>query len=237
MRERKTGARRGALRLVTLIATVGAGLGLVACGGSDSGNSGGGSGGGGGGGGGDQFTSSGFQDALDAVSDKEGTSDFSLLKVQITEGGTEFQIRDGERARGYVYTTDGDLTDEEVQIIGPGSLQGQDFPFGEVDSAAIDKIVPAVKDQVGAGDAQVTVMTLEKGITNGELKWTINAEGGGRAGLVYTADPDGSNVGNPASAALEQTKKAAKQAQPALDVAKCIQQAGGDVQAIQDCAQ
>ncbi len=236
MRERQTGASRRAPRLGALIATLGAGLSLVACGGSNSGdNSGGGSSGGGDSA--DQFTSSGFQDALDAVSDKEGTSNFGLLKVQITEGGTEFQIRDGERARGYVYTTDGDLVDEDVQIIGPGSLEGQDFPFGDVDAAAIDKIVPAVKDQVGAGDAQVTVMTLEKGLTNAELKWTINADGGGRTGLVYTADPSGSNVGNPASAALEQAKKAAKQAQPALGIAKCIQQAGGDVQAIQACTQ
>jgi hypothetical protein len=43
----------------------------------------------------------------------------------------------------------------------------------------------------------VTVMTLERSAIDGNLGWTINAEGGGRTGLVYNADPDGSNVTSP----------------------------------------
>ena len=39
--------------------------------------------------------------------------------------------------------------------------------------------------------------TREVPALDGHLRWVINAEGGGRTGLVYNADPDGSNVASP----------------------------------------
>ena len=164
-------------------------LALAACGGSGgsnvstNGNS-------------DLFTTAGFQKAYDAVKGKAGDN-AQALQVQITEGGADFKLRNGEQATGFVYTG-GDLHDEKVDVIGPGSLEGQDFPFTEVDPAAIDKIVSGVKQASGVNDLKVTVMTLEKSAVDGQLNWTINAEGGGRTGLVYNAEPDGSNVTSPA---------------------------------------
>src|SRR4029077_2505894 len=72
-----------------------------------------------------------------------------------------------------------------------------DFPLSEVDPAAINKIVSGVKEKSGVNDLNVTVMTLAKSPVDGLLKWVINAEGGGRTGLVYNAEPDGSNVASP----------------------------------------
>ena len=54
-----------------------------------------------------------------------------------------------------------------------------------------------MKEKSGVNDLNVTVMTLAKRTVDGLLKWTINAEGGGRTGLVYNAEPDGSNVASP----------------------------------------
>src|SRR6266487_7092562 len=105
-------------------------LALAACGGSSGGTSTNGNS--------DLFTTAGFQKAYDAVKDKAGENAQSL-QVQITEGGADFKLRNGEQATGFVYTG-GDLHDEKVDIIGPGSLNGQDFPFSEIDPAAIDKI-------------------------------------------------------------------------------------------------
>jgi hypothetical protein len=161
---------------------------LAACGGSSgtstSGND-------------DLFTTAGFQKAYDAVKDKAGEN-AQVLQVQITSGGADFKLRNGEQATGFVYTG-GELHDEHVQVIGPGSLEGQDFAFSEIDPAAISKIVSGVQSQSDVSAAHVTVMTLEKSAIDGKLKWTINTEGGARPASVYNAEPDGSNVTNPLS--------------------------------------
>jgi hypothetical protein len=203
-------------------------LALAACGGSDGGTSTNGND--------ELFTTAGFQKAHDAVKDKAGEN-AQVLQVQITAGGADFKLRNGEQATGFVYTG-GDLHDEKVDVIGPGSLEGQDFPFSEIDPAAINKIVSGVKSASGASDIKLTVMTLEKSAVDGKLKWTINAEGGGRTGLVYNAEPDGSNVTSPlggiAGAGSTTPTTGGKSPQ---EIANCIQQAGTDVSKIQACTQ
>ena len=203
----------------------------------------------------DLFTTAGFQKALDAVKGKAGDN-AQALQVQITEGGADFKLRNGEQATGFVYTG-GALHDEKVDVIGPGSLEGQDFPFSEIDPAAIDKIVSGVKQQAGVNDLKVTVMTLEKSAVDGQLKWTINAEGGGRTGLVYNAEPDGSSVTSPlgdiagsgssgtstsgaSTSGTSSTEASGGITTPSgktpAEIAQCIQQAGTDVSKIQACA-
>jgi hypothetical protein len=200
----------------------------------------------------DLFTTAGFQKAYDAVTDKAGEN-AQALQVQITAGGADFKLRSGEQATGFVYTG-GDLHDEKVDIIGPGSLNGQDYPFSEIDPAAIDRIVSGVKEKAGVSDIKVTVMTLEKSAVDGQLKWTINAEGGGRTGLVYNAEPDGSNVTSPlgdiAGGGTSGTSTGAggsgssggggvtaPNGKTPQQISDCIQQAGTDVSKIQACAQ
>jgi hypothetical protein len=221
-------------------------LAIAACGGSSGGTSTNGNN--------ELFTTAGFQKAYDAVKAKSGGK--TALQVQITEGGADFKLRDGEKATGFVYTG-GEVHDEQVQLIGPGSLNGQDFPFDEIQPAAIDKIVSGVKSVSGINDIKVTVMTLEKSAVDGQLKWTINAEGGGRTGLVYNADPDGSNVTSPlggiAGAGSSTTGTTststgggstsasggvtAPNGKTPQEIANCIQQAGTDVSKIQACTQ
>jgi hypothetical protein len=212
-------------------------LALAACGSSDSVSNEGNE---------DLFTTAGFQKAYDAVTEKAGEN-AQALQVQITGGGADFKLRNGEQATGFVYTG-GDLHDEKVEVIGPGSLEGQDFPFSEVDPAAIDKIVSGVKQKAGVSDLKVTVMTLEKSAVDGQLKWTINAEGGGRTGLVYNAEPDGSNVSSPlgdiagsgsdtSSTPSSGGGVTAPNGKTPQEIADCIQQAGTDVSKIQACTQ
>jgi hypothetical protein len=215
---------------------------LAACGGSSGGSSTNGND--------DLFTTAGFQKAYDAVKDKAGEN-AQALQVQITAGGADFKLRNGEQATGFVYTG-GDLHDETVDVIGPGSLEGQDFPLSEIDPAAINEIVSGVKEESGVSDVKVTVMTLEKSAVDGQLKWTINAEGGGRTGLVYNAEPDGSNVTSPlgdiagsgsgSSTTPTDTSASgggvtAPNGKTPAEIANCIQQAGTDVSKIQACTQ
>jgi hypothetical protein len=189
------------------------------------------------------FTTAGFQKAYDAVKDEAGEN-AQALQVQVTEGGADFKLRNGEQATGFVYTG-GDLHDEKVDVIGPGSLEGQDFPFSEIEPAAIDKIVSGVKDASGVIDLKVTVMTLEKSQIDGTVKWTINAEGGGRTGLVYNAEPDGSNVTSPlgdiagsgSSGGTSTGGGSSGGTKSPQDIATCVQNAGTDIAKIQACTQ
>jgi hypothetical protein len=189
----------------------------------------------------DLFTSAGFQKALDAVKGESG-DDAPVLQIQITEGGADFKLRQGEQASGFIYTG-GELQEEQVDVVGPGTLEGQDFPLNEVDAAAIDKIIDGVKQTRGVSDIKVTVMTLEKSAVDGKLKWVINAEGGGRTGLVFNAELDGSNVTSPtgsiagAGGGVGTGTTGASGASSAADIATCIQNAGNDVAKIQACAQ
>jgi hypothetical protein len=200
----------------------------------------------------DLFTTAGFTKAYDAVKEKAGEN-ARALQVQITSGGADFKLRNGEQATGFKYTG-GELHDVQVQVIGPGSLNGQDYPFSEIDPAAIDKIQQGVKSAAGVNDLKITVMTLEKSAVDGELKWTINAEGGGRTGLVYNAEPDGSNVTSPlggiagsgggtgtsstsTSGGASSGGVTAPNGKTPQEIANCIQQAGTDVAKIQACTQ
>lgn len=227
-----------------LIGIAASSVALAACGGSSGGTSTNGNS--------ELFTSAGFQKAYDAVKEKSGGK--PALQIQITEGGAEFKLRDGEQATGFVYTG-GDLHDETVDVIGPGSLNGQDFPLEETYVAAIDKVVSGVKSVSGISDIKITVMTLEKSPVDGQLKWTINAEGNGRTGLVYNAEPDGSNVTSPlgavagsgsggggstsgsGSSASGSGGVTAPNGKTPQEIANCIQQAGTDVSKIQACTQ
>lgn len=239
-----TFARR-ALPILTALAVS---LALAACGGDDDGgddvpslegNA-------------DLFTTAGFQEAVDAVEGEEG-ADAPVLRVQVTSGGAEFQLRDGEQAFGHIYTG-GELEPVEVEVIGGGTLEGTDFPLTDVDPAAIDAITEGVRSESGIDDIEITVLTLEKGLTDGVLKWVINAEGGGRTGLVFNADPDGSNVTSPtgdiagtddsggsadagADAGSGSVGGGGTEVPDAAAIAECVQQAGTDPAALQACTE
>ena len=229
------------LKTLTIILAAAAALTLSACMGDD--DSGGGSSTDGND---DLFTSSGFTDALNAVSDEEG-ADAPLFDIRITSAGAEFTFVDGEQLTGQIYTG-GELESRDVDVIGPGTLEGSDFPLSEVDPAAIDRIVEGVRTESGIDDVEVTVLQLTKQNVNGELQWIINAEGDGRTGLVFNADPDGSNVTSPlgdigagdtGSGAETPPTESGGGVSPddAQAIAECVQEAAGDVAAIQACTE
>jgi hypothetical protein len=142
-----------------------------------------------------------------------------------------------------------------VELVGPFSIEGQDFPLSEVDPAAINKIVSGVQSQSDSPDTKVTVLKLDKQNIEGTVQWSIIAEGGGRTGIPYTAEPDGSNVTSPLSSITGSSGTSTSGASTSgtssteasggittpsgktpAEIAQCIQQAGTDVSKIQACA-
>jgi hypothetical protein len=193
-------------------------------------------------GGGDQFTSAALAKTLDAVKSKAGDT-AELLEVQITSAGTDYKIRDGEKATGLHFDPgSGDGQDVKVEIIGTGSLANSAYPISEVDPAAVDKMLAQAPDVSGASDFKVTVMTLGNSFSvNGDIQWTINGEASGRTGLVLNAKPDGSGLSAPGGqvpsgpSSTTPSASGTNTTDPAA-IASCIQKAGGDINKIKACA-
>jgi len=141
---------------------------LAACGGDDPS--------------GEPFTGDGLERALDAVREEAG-EDASLLLVQITDRGAEFQLL-GERARGLIYTGE---TLQETEIVAAGGLSEAAFPLSQVDPEAVPALIEAAEEQAGE-EIDPVAITLERSTLDGELRWTLNAQGG----VAVSAGPDGS---------------------------------------------
>jgi hypothetical protein len=141
------------------------------------------------------LTSSGFLPALTAV--EERSKGKPLLKVQVTEQRAEFHLKQAEGATGFAYDSGGDVQPIQVQVVGSGSLAGHEFPFSKLDPVAIDRMAVEARRLSDASDFRITVLTFERSPVDNALTWTIVGETKARTGLVYQANPDGSNVRAP----------------------------------------
>lgn len=145
----------------------------------------------------DPFTSAGFAAAIAQVKGEVGSGQ-ELTRLFINDVQTQFIARRGDDVEAYSVRADtGELTRADATITISGTAKISDFAFAldSVDPAAIDRMLASAQKQSGAADFEPTVLSLERGIPFGsrELRWTINAEGGGR-NLTYRAAADGSGV-------------------------------------------
>jgi hypothetical protein len=147
----------------------------------------------------DPFTSAGFAAAIARVKEEVGPGQ-ELTRLFINPVQTQFIARRGDGIEAYGVRADtGELTRADATITISGNAKIGDFAFGldSVDPGAVDRMLAAARKQSGAADFEPTVLSLERAIPFGsrELRWTINAEGGGR-NLTYRAAADGTGVEN-----------------------------------------
>jgi hypothetical protein len=146
----------------------------------------------------DPFTSAGFAAAIEHVKDEVGQGQ-ELTRLFINPVQTQFIVRRDDGIEAYSVRADGELTQAEATITISGNAKIGDFAFAldALDPAAVDRMLSAARKQSGAADFEPTVLSLERAIPFGsrELRWTINAEGGGR-NLTYRAAADGTGVEN-----------------------------------------
>jgi hypothetical protein len=181
------------------------------------------------------FTSAGFGSALQDVRGATG-ADAQLTRLFINPTQTQFIVRSGrDGAEAYSVRADtGELVREDatISISGNATLDDFAFPLAGVKAEAIDRMLSSARKQSGAQDFDPTVLTLERAIPFGsrELRWSINAEGGGRY-LIYRAAPDGSDVRNEGGQGTEIPQAA----QDAKKLNECISAAAGDPDKIFSC--
>jgi hypothetical protein len=119
-----------------------------------------------------------------------------LLKVTVLPYAVEWHLRKGERATGYQwFAKRKQLEPIQVNVIGTGSLDDEDFTLRRVSADVVAKLDARVRDE----DAQysTTNLVLERVPPDAYLRWSINAEAEGRSGLVWNADPDGRGFADP----------------------------------------
>jgi hypothetical protein len=142
-----------------------------------------------------------FGAALAALEEHAGKSP-ELLEVGVLPFMAEFQIKDGQTAKGYrYYAKNGEMGEFKVKIVGPGSIDGSQFPYSAISADVTEKLAASAAGQ--GADLKVTNMTIRRQIVDGQLAWSINAESDTRTGIVFQAKPDGSGLTNPVQQALD----------------------------------
>jgi hypothetical protein len=184
------------------------------------------------------YSSDNFAKVYDQIKSKTG-SDAQLLETRISPGNMEVQVRNGEKASGLSYNiSDKQLVPQQVDLVGPGTLEGSSYPISKLRPDAPGRVAAAVRAKLG-GDAHVTNMTLKKdGVTQGKLKWVVNADAQGRTSLVYYVSPNGTKVtGSPGTTApIPGASSVPSTGIPDTQkYTKCVTAAGGDPTKIQRC--
>jgi hypothetical protein len=133
--------------------------------------------------------------ALSALGEHAGR-DPELLSVGVQPYMAEFHVKDGQKAKGFrYYAKNGEMGEFKVKLVGPGSIEGSQFPYETISAGVTQKITAAVAERDSA--LRVTNMTIERGPIEGELAWSVVTESDDRTGLVFRADPDGSGLADP----------------------------------------
>jgi hypothetical protein len=124
-----------------------------------------------------------------------------LLEVGVMPHMATFQVKDGQRAKGYRYYAKNRAMGEfKVKIVGPGSLEGSQFPYKTLSPGVTERLASSAAGQ-GQG-LEVTNMTIRRDVIDSHLEWSVNADSDERTGVVFTADPDGSGLGDATKRAL-----------------------------------
>lgn len=189
------------------------------------------------------YRSENFGAALAKLEEHAGRSP-ELLEVDVMPYMAEFQIKDGQRAKGYrYYAKNGEMGEFKVKIVGGGSLDGSQFPYRTINAGVTEKLAASAAGQ--GHDLTITNMTIRREIIDGHLSWKVNAESDERTGLVFEADPDGSGLADATRRALERSgasgadagSAAGSAAKDATSQADCLLEAAGDAAKINACVQ
>jgi hypothetical protein len=119
-----------------------------------------------------------------------------VLKVTVQPHAVEWHLRKGERATGFQWFANRtELEPIQVNVVGTGSLDDEDFTLGRVRPSVVSRLDARVHDE--DSEYQTTSLVMERVPPDAYLRWQITAEAEGRSGLVWNANPDGRGFADP----------------------------------------
>ena len=187
----------------------------------------------------DPFSSAALAAALDALRAEVGAG-ADLVRIRADSNGIELDVRRGDEPVGYRWA-DGELSRLDfVVVVGSGTLAQRDFAASGVDPDSLGRLVRGAEREGGGRRIEPVNATLEPGLIDGRLRWLLTATAPNDATLSYQADPGARKVepvgasGPPGAGLPPQAQDQLREAQKSFE---CIQEAGGDVDAIADCVE
>jgi hypothetical protein len=185
---------------------------------------------------------SNFGKAIAAIKAKTGAGG-QVLELRLEPKQAKFQVRDGGGAKGWTYSSGGDLSDFRVKLIGPGRIEDNVFPIAQLNAGTPERIVAGIHAKAPQYTlADIQFMTLDIDPVSRKPVWAVNIGQPG-SGNLYQADLNGANVRKPGelptgvgagtgTTGAPGTTGAAR----AGRIADCISKAAGDPVKIQACA-
>ena len=182
------------------------------------------------------FRADKFDSALDKVRARVG-EDGKLLGLNVYPGYMMAEATDGSEGRAFRVQFNGHVA--KVPFASAGALGDAAIPLSRLDGKTVQKVAEAVAGKGGGTLDDISHIILTKQPATGKAGWSVYLGDSKH----WLASLDGSDVSNPADAALATAAKAQTAAEPAAgvassadDLAACVQRAGTDIAKIQACS-
>jgi len=186
------------------------------------------------------LNAAGIAAAIAALRDEVGGNPH-MVRLRSSPESIELVIRSDERPVGYSWAN-GELTElAAVVVTGSGPLKDRDFLASTVDPKSLGRLMLGAKRESGGRKLEVVNATLEAEVLNPDrLRWMLNAEAPNGASIAFRARRDGTGVeqlgstGPPGAGLPPQAREQFRNAERLGD---CLEEAGGDSEAILECTQ
>jgi hypothetical protein len=159
-----------------------------------------------------------------------------MVRVLADPDGIELDVQNDIEPIGYRWSR-GELTELQfVVVVGP---KDGAFPASQVDPGSLGRLLRGVRRHSGGRKLEIVNATLAPDLFEADLRWALNAQAPNGANLTYKAKPSGhavEQIGASGAPGAGLPPKAQRLIRDAQRRAQCFEDAGGDTDAILDCA-
>jgi hypothetical protein len=117
-----------------------------------------------------------------------------VLQVSVNPTSADFEYVIGERAAGYLETSESPVLQPEQETLeDPGSPRPHAFPLALVRPRAPSELVAAIRHRPGLSDFSLSDALLSRDPLSNKPAWVVSGSGGGHD-LTFRARPNGSGL-------------------------------------------